>query len=153
MLPRGVKRMENLIPVLLIGLAGGVAVGLQGPLTSMMSQRIGTMESVFIVHLGGAILAGVIVLGMKGGNLGAWRTVPWYALGAGALGLVVLSAVSYTIPRIGAATTVTLIIVAELVASTLLDHFGLLGTSVRLLDPARVLGIVVLFLGTWLIMR
>ncbi|HEX7586908.1 MAG TPA: DMT family transporter, partial [Anaerolineae bacterium] len=83
--------MENLIPVLLIGLAGGVAVGLQGPLTSLMSQRIGTMESVFVIHLGGAILAGAIVLGMQGGNLGAWRTVPWYALAAGALGLVVLS--------------------------------------------------------------
>ena len=42
-------------------LAGGVAVALQGPLTSMMSQRVGTLESVFIVHLGGA---GLGLLGM-----------------------------------------------------------------------------------------
>lgn len=145
--------MENLALVLIVGLAGGAAVGLQAPLTSLMSQRIGTMESVFIVHIGGAILAGAALLVVRGGNLGAWRSVPWYALAAGSLGLVVLSAVSYTIPRIGAATTVTLVVVAQLVTAALLDHFGLLGTSVRLLDPARLIGIAVLFAGTWLIMR
>jgi transporter family-2 protein len=145
--------MENLALVLIVGLAGGAAVGLQAPLTSLMSQRIGTIESVFIVHLGGAILAGIALLAVRGGNLGAWRSVPWYALAAGSLGLVVLSAVSYTIPRIGAATTVTLVVVAQLVTAALLDHFGLLGTSVRLLDPARLVGIAVLFAGTWLIMR
>jgi len=145
--------MENLLLVLIVGLAGGVAVGLQAPLTSMMSGRLGTFESVFIVHLGGAILAGLPLLVMRGGNLGAWRGVPWYALAAGALGLVVLSAVSYTIPHIGVATTVTLIVVAQLVTAALLDHFGLLGATVRVLDPARLLGIVVLFAGTWMIMR
>jgi bacterial/archaeal transporter family-2 protein len=145
--------MENLFLVLAVGLAGGVAVGLQGPLTSMMSERLGTMESIFIVHLGGAILAGLPLLVVRGGNLGAWRSVPWYALAAGALGLVVLGGVSYTIPRIGVATTVTLIVVAELITGALLDHFGLLGATVRVLDPARVIGILVLLVGTWLIMR
>ena len=145
--------MESLIVVLVVGLAGGIAVGLQGPLTSLMSQRLGTMESVFIVHIGGALLAGIALLAARGGNLGAWRGVPWYALAAGSLGLVVLSAVSYTIPRIGVATTVTLIVVAQLITAALLDHFGLLGASVRLLDPSRLLGIAVLFVGTWLIMR
>ncbi len=145
--------MENLVLVLMVGLAGGIAVGLQAPLASMMSGRLGTLESVFIVHLGGAILAGLPLLAIRGGNLGAWRDVPWYALAAGAFGLVVLSAVSYTIPRIGVATTVTLIVVAQLVTAALLDHFGLLGATVRLLDPVRLLGIGVLLAGTWLIMR
>ena len=145
--------MQTLILAVIIGLAGGVAVGLQGPLTSLMSQHIGTMGSVFIVHLGGAVAAGVLLLVIGGGNLGAWRSVPWYALGAGLLGLVILSAVSYTIPRIGAATTVTLIVAAQLILSALLDHFGLLGTSVRPLDLTRVVGIAVLFFGTWLMVR
>lgn len=145
--------MESVLVVLAIGLAGGVAVGLQGPLTSMMSERIGTVESVFIVHLGGALFAAVPLLLFRGGNLGNWRSVPWYALAAGIFGLVILSAVSYTIPRIGVLTSVTLIIVAELVTGAILDHFGLLGATVRLIDPARLLGVLVLLLGTWLVMR
>lgn len=145
--------MQPLILAVIVGLLGGVAVALQGPLASLMSQHVGTMESVFIIHVGGALLAGVLLLAIGGGNLGAWRSVPWYALGAGVFGLVVLSAVSYTIPRIGAATTVTLIVVAQLILSTLLDHFGLLGTSVRPIDLSRIMGITVLLLGTWLMVR
>ncbi len=145
--------MENLLLVLAVGLAGGVAVGLQGPLTSLMSGRIGTMESVFIVHLGGTIFAAIPLLFVGGGNLGNWRSVPWYALVAGIFGLVILPAVSYAIPRIGVLTTVTLIVVAQLVTGAVLDHFGWLGAAVRLMDPVRFFGIGVLLLGTWLIMR
>lgn len=145
--------MQSILLVLAVGLAGGVAVGLQGPLTSLMSQRLGTLESIFIVHLGGAIVASLPLLVLRGGNLGEWRSVPWYALGAGVLGLVILGGVSYTIPRIGVATTVTLIVAAQLITAALLDHFGLLGAAVRPLDPLRVLGMLVLFLGTWLIVR
>ena len=144
---------QSLILAVIIGLIGGIAVGLQGPLSSLMSQRIGTMGSVFIIHLGGAVIAGVLLLVLGAGNLGAWRRVPWYALVAGVFGVIVISAVSYTIPRIGAAVTVTLIITAQLILSTLLDHFGLLGTSVRPFDLPRVAGIAVLLVGTWLIVR
>jgi transporter family-2 protein len=145
--------MHSLFLAVIVGLLGGVAVGLQGPLTSLMSQHVGTMGSVFIIHLGGALMAGALLLALGGGGLSAWRNVPWYALGAGFFGLVVLSAVSYTIPRIGVATTVTLIVVAQLILSTLLDNFGLLGASVRPIDISRILGIAALFLGTWLMVR
>ena len=145
--------MDNLLIVLAVGFAGGIAVGLQGPLTSLMSERIGTLESIFIVHLGGALFAGIPLLFLTGGNLSQWRTVPWYALAAGSLGLVVLSAVSYTIPRGGVALTVTLIVVAELLTAAILDQFGWLGTAIRPLDPVRSLGIIVLFVGTWLILH
>lgn len=145
--------MHPLVLAVIVGLLSGVAVALQGPLASLMSQYVGTMGSVFIIHLGGALMAGAVLLVLGGGRLGAWRGVPWYALGAGVFGLVVLGGVSYTIPRIGAATTVTLIVVAQLILSTLLDHFGLLGTSVRPIDLSRTLGIAVLLLGTWLMVR
>ena len=46
--------MQSIIVIILIGLAGGIAVGIQAPLSSMISQRLGILESVFIVHLGGA---------------------------------------------------------------------------------------------------
>jgi len=145
--------MQTLILATIMGLLGGVAVGLQGPLTSLMSRYIGTIESVFVIHMGGMIIAGAMLLVMGGSNLGAWRSVPWYALCAGVWGVVVLSAVSYTIPRIGAASTVTLIVTAQLILSTLLDHFGLLGTSVRSADLSRMIGIAVLLMGTWLMVR
>jgi len=145
--------MQLLILVVLVGLAGGVAVGLQGPLASLMSQRIGTLESIFYIHLGGAVFSLIPLLFLGGGNLGRWRSVPWYALGAGILGLAVLGGISFLIPRIGVATAVTLIVAGQLVVSALLDHYGLLGASIRHLDIPRAFGLVIVFVGVWLTVR
>jgi len=145
--------MQTVLFVVIIGLIGGVAVGFQGPLTSLMSQRLGVMESVFVVHFGGAVAAGIPLLMMRGGNLAAWRGVPWYALGAGVFGLVVLSAISYTIPRLGVTATIILIVAGQMVIGLILDQFGLLGTEVRPVNLSRLLGTAALLLGIWLIVR
>ncbi len=145
--------MPTLLLVVIMGLLGGVAVGLQGPLSSLMSDRLGLMESIFIIHIGGAILIGVPLLVHSGGNLAQWRSVPWYALLAGGFGLVVISAVSFAIPRIGVAATVTLILAGQMLVSAAADQFGWLGADTRPIDLTRLVGILVLFLGVWLIVR
>lgn len=145
--------MQAIVVTVIVGLIGGISVGFQVPLVSLMSQRIGIMESTFIVHLGGTIFSGVLLVTVRGGNLSAWQSVPWYALVAGIFGLVVVAASSYTIPRLGVASLVTLLVVGQLIIGVLLDHFGLLGATVRALDLSRVVGIVVLFAGLWLILR
>ena len=145
--------MESILLIILIGLAGGVAVGLQSPLASMLSQRLGMFESVFIVHIGGAIAALVPLLIYGGGRLGQWRSAPPYALGAGIFGLIVIAAISYTIPRVGVAAAITTVVGGQILVSALLDHFGVLGAVARPLDLPRLLGLAVVMLGVWLTVR
>jgi transporter family-2 protein len=144
--------MESILLVILIGLAGGLAVGLQGPLASMLTQKLGILESVFIVHLGGALIA-LIPMFVLGSRLGEWRSVPWYAFGTGIFGLVVIGAISYTLPRVGAAAAIMTIVAGQLLISVALDHFGLLGAAQRSLDATRVLGLGVVMVGVWLTVR
>jgi transporter family-2 protein len=66
---------------------------------------------------------------------------------------VLIGAISYTIPRIGVAPTITLIVAGQLIIGALLDHFGLMGLSVRPLDVWRVTGIIVVFVGVWLMVK
>jgi len=138
---------------LLIAFSGGVAAALQATLASLMGQRVGSMASVFIVHIGGTLLAGALLLGQGGGNIAQWRTVPWYALGAGTLGVGILSAINYAIPRLGVGTTITLFVAAQLTVGVVVDHLGLFGTEVRPFDVARTLGVASLLFGTWLMVR
>ena len=145
--------MESVILIILIGLAGGAAVGLQSPLASMISQRLGVFESVFIVHLGGAMVVLVPLLFMGGGKLSEWRSLPWYALCAGVFGLIVIAAISFMIPRIGVAASITAIVAGQLLVGLFLDHFGLLGASIRPMDLTRGLGIVVVLAGVWLTVK
>ena len=145
--------MGTLSFVLFFGLIGGIAVGLQGPLASLMSQKIGTLESVFYIHLGGTLAALIPLLFYGGRNLSRWREVPWYALGAGALGLIVIAAMSYMVPRVGVAPAVVLIVAGQLLVSVVLDHYGLLGAHSRPFDLTRALGLLLVFLGVWVTVK
>ena len=145
--------MQPILLILLIGLAGGIAVGLQSPLASMMSQRLGTLESIFIVHAGGALIALIPLLVYGGGKLSQWRTVPWYALVAGVFGLVVIGAISYMIPRIGVAGSIITVVAGQLLVGTILDQFGWLGAMQRPLDATRLLGLAVVLIGVWLTVK
>jgi transporter family-2 protein len=145
--------MESVILIILIGLAGGIAVGLQAPMASIITQRLGTFESVFIVHLGGALLALLPLLVYGGGKLAHWKELPWYTLLAGGFGLVVIGAISYMIPHIGVAAAVITIVAGQLLVSTILDHFGWLGGMGRPMDLTRAIGLAVVLVGVWLTVK
>jgi transporter family-2 protein len=80
-------------------------------------------------------------------------SVPWYALGAGIFGLIVIGAISYMIPRIGVAGAITTIVAGQLMVSVVLDHFGWLGAMSRPLDPTRIIGLAVVLVGVWLTVK
>jgi len=145
--------MESIFLIILVGLAGGIAVGLQSPLASIISQRLGLFESVFIVHIGGAIIALIPLLVFGGGKLTQWRTLPWYALGAGVFGLIVIGSISYMIPRVGIAAAITTIVAGQLLMGTILDHYGLLGATVKSMDVTRAFGLAVVLAGVWLTVK
>ena len=144
--------MNAIFLIILIGLAGGVAVGLQSPMASMLTQKLGIFESVFIVHIGGALIA-LIPLLIYGSRFSQWRSVPWYTLGAGIFGLIVIAAISYMIPRVGVAASITTIVAGQLLVGTILDQFGLLGAAVRPLDVTRLFGLGVVLVGVWLTVK
>jgi transporter family-2 protein len=146
-------KMQPVFLIIFIGLAGGVAVGLQSPMASMITQRLGVFESIFIVHIGGALAALVPLLFIGGGKLGSWRSVPWYALGAGIFGLMVIGAISYMIPRVGVAASIITLVAGQLLVGTILDHFGLLGAAQRTVDIPRAIGLIVVLAGVWLTVK
>jgi transporter family-2 protein len=57
------------------------------------------------------------------------------------------------IPRVGVAASITLIIAGQLIISSLLDHYGLLGVHIRHMDWQRVLGLLIVFIGALVTVR
>ncbi len=145
--------MDSTLFIILIGLIGGIAVGLQAPMASMITQRLGIFESVFIVHVGGALVALLPLLLYSGGNVARWKELPWYTLLAGGFGLIVIGALSYMIPRVGVGAAVITIVAGQMLVSTVLDHFGWLGGMGRPMDPTRAIGLAVVLVGVWLTVK
>jgi len=145
--------MDSIFIIILIGLAGGIAVGIQSPMASMITQRLGLFESVFIVHTGGAVIALIPLLVYGGGKLSQWRSVPWYVLGAGVFGLVVIAGISFMIPRVGVAAAITTVVAGQVLAAAVIDHFGLLEAHLRPMDLTRAIGLAVVLFGVWLTVK
>lgn len=145
--------MSNFLVLAVIAVIGGAVVTLQAQFIGLMDQKMGTVESVFFTYAIGGVMIAVVLAILRGGNLAAWRNVPWYALTSGLAGLVIIAALSYTVPRLGIVTAFTIFVASQFLVGALFDHFGLLGATVRPLDISRLLGVAVLLLGVWLIIR
>ena len=119
----------------------------------IMDQKIGTKESVFITYAGGGVLIGLMMLFVRGGHLNSWPKVPWYALTAGVMGLIIVGVFAYAVPRLGMTKGFAVMIAAQLLAALAFHQFGLLGAPVRPMNLERILGGLFLVLGTWLILK
>jgi transporter family-2 protein len=139
--------------IILIGLIGGVAVGIQGLLGGAMGQRVGGAASSFIIHLGGLLASGVFLYLRGGEKIKEWSTLPWYMLGSGVLGLILFLTINHTLPRLGGTIMITLIIIGQLATGIIIDHFGLLGVAPRPVDLYRLAGLAALLVGGYLIAR
>ena len=139
--------------LIIVAVIGGISVALQAQMMGLLDKSIGTLEAVFITYAGGGLLIALIMIFMRGGNLGAWQSVPWYAYSSGALGLVIVGAIGYSAPRLGLVATFTIIVSCQFMIAALIDHFGLLGATIRPIDLPRLLGISLLLAGIWLTIR
>ena len=145
--------MTETIGTLIVGVLGGIAVGTQAPIAGAMGQRVGGLASSFVVHLGGAVVSGLLLLARRGEPIGDWRTLPWYMMGAGVFGVILYLTLTHTVPRLGAAGSLTLVIVGQLVAGMIIDQFGLLGMAPRPVDLNRLVAFGFLVTGGYLMVR
>ncbi len=141
------------VVTILVGILGGLSVGLQGPIATQMGRRVGSTASSFVVHVSGAILSGLLLFFRAGENIQNWRSLSWYMLGSGFFGLVLYLTINHTMPRLGAATALALIIIGQLTVGLVVDHFGLFDATVRHVDAWRLAGVALLLAGGYLVMR
>jgi transporter family-2 protein len=76
---------------------------------------------------------------------------PWWIWTGGLLGVVVVLVSLGLVNRLGAAFLFALMVVGQMLASMVIDHFGLFGVSEHAISPLRVLGVALLLAGVVLI--
>ncbi|HUX22388.1 MAG TPA: DMT family transporter, partial [Spirochaetia bacterium] len=100
------------------------------------------------------LMVGVILLFPRTANL---RHLPgpnqWYLYLGGVLGLVIVAAPVFLVPRIGATATVTAIVIGQLTMAVVADQFGLFGNPKIALTIPRLLGVLLLASGAYLVAR
>ena len=86
-------------------------------------------------------------------SLPQMKFMPIWQYTGGLLGATMLLGAILVGPRLGAAALVALLLAGQLFAAVVFDHFGILGFSARAVTLPRVLGIVLIGIGAFLVRR
>ena len=145
--------MTGLLLIVVVAVAGGAAIAMQAQLAGLVSDRVGTLEAVFITYGVGGLLSALLMLVARGGSLGQLRQLPASIYLAGVFGLVIVGAIAFSVGRLGVVRGLLLITVAQFVWSALIDQFGWFGADVQPLTLGKAAGIALLLGGGWLVLR
>ncbi len=137
----------------LVALVGGLAITLQAHCMGIVDVALGTKTSVTFTYASGGLVALLLAFATGGLETKGASALPWWVWTNGALGLVIVGAIGFVVPRLGAGRGLTLILVSQFLLAAAIDHFGLLGAVQRPMDASRVAGLVVLLAGAALVVR
>ena len=146
--------MVNVIPYILLAVIAGSCLPTQAGINSRLnlwaqspvlaatiSFSVGTLSLMFYV----------LVMRIPIPDTTSLSRYPWWIWTGGFLGAFFVASTVILAPRLGAASMVSLIIAGQMLASLILDHFGLIGYQPHPLNIWRALGVVFIVGGVVLI--
>lgn len=139
----------------LIGVIAGSMITIQSVLNASLGRKTGNFGSVLILTLVSiGVLLILIILFPGTANL---RNLPgpaeWYLYLGGILGVVILAAPIFLIPQIGATSTLTALVIGQLLLALLIDHFGLFNMPRIEINLPRLMGLILLIAAVFLVRR
>ncbi|MBA2536150.1 MAG: DMT family transporter [Actinobacteria bacterium] len=134
---------------LVAGLAGSMQVAISGAL----GRRIGVLEAAaFGGIVAAVILVGVALAARNSAGIAAIREPPWLWLG-GLMGAIVVTAVTFSPPRIGTFATIGLLVASQLAMGVVIDALGLFGLERIPFTWERAVGLALLAGGAVLVLK
>ena len=146
--------MDKGVAVAVAAVVGGLVVT-QAPLNSQLGRSVGGLQA-SVVALGISFVA-LLALAAVTDGLGGLRRIgeaPWHVvIGGGLAGALYVGSIVWTVRALGAGGLTAVTIAGQLGVAVLIDHYGWLGVDRSPVTVAKVAGIALLALGTWLVIR
>ena len=133
-------------------------IGVQAAMNSILGKRLGlpvfTLVFSLLQFAASIVPVLLVVLWQRSASERQliWHEVfqapPWLHIGA-ALGVFILMGLAFGVSRIGAFAGFAGVLLGQLLAGMIIDHYGFFGTALQPLSAHRLIGLVFLFLGVW----
>jgi transporter family-2 protein len=139
-----------------LGLGAGASIIVQQALVADLRSALNSaLWAVFVSYLGGLLT----MMALLAVSRQAWPTAAqvgassWLSWAGGVFGVIYIAIAVAILPRLGAATTLALILTGQMLASVVIDHFGLFGVPRHPVDLGRLFGVLMLAGGVALVSR
>lgn len=134
--------------------AAGALVGLQAPINSTLGRTVGTLTGAALAFVLGTVVLVAVAVAVEGFRplRPAFGLPPYYLTGSVIAAVyVVVALLSVRVLGGGGVTAAT--ISGQITASLVVDRLGVLGVEPRPLSTGRLVGVGLLLVGTYLVVR
>jgi bacterial/archaeal transporter family-2 protein len=134
-------------------IVGGL-IALQAPINSGLGKATGTFPAAAISFITGTILLfGIVLVSGDVGKMSGVTDVRWHYLIGGLLGAAYVTTVLLTVRTLGAGGVTAATVAGQLTAAVVIDRLGILGLETKPITLTRLVGVLLLFGGTLLVIK
>jgi transporter family-2 protein len=148
--------MQNLIWPAVLTISAGISVVIQQALNANLRTELNSAAwSGFVSYLLGVVFMACLAVALRDPlpSANTMVRVPLWAWGGGIFGAIFIALSIVTIPKLGGAGYIALLVTGQMIAGLAFDQFGWLGIPERQIDVPRLLGVALLVGGVVLIRR
>lgn len=132
---------------ILFAIISGIAMSVQGIFNTRLSEKIGLWETNVIVQATALVITLLISVFLKKfGYKNIANVNKLYLLG-GVLGVIIIFTVMKSMSAMGATTSVSIILISQLLSAALIDAFALFGTQKISFGFKEILGVLIMICG------
>lgn len=150
----GTKPMSNSLTLSVVMLAAGIGIPVMAALNAGLGARIGNPTfAAFLLFLLALILTGVVAMvkPMPPKEL-LFATPPQYFLGGLFVAFYVLT-VTWIAPKIGVGNAIFFVLLGQIFAAAVIDHYGAFGSTKSPISLTRIFGLLLMALGIFFARR
>ena len=133
--------MNNLVSAII-----GALIAVMIMLNGTLSNALGNYTATIIIHIIG-LSAIIFVLLLSKQKFIINRGIPFYLYSAGAIGVFAVLFNNLTFSSLGISLSLALGLLGQTITSIIIDHFGLLGMQVMQYQKKKLIGLIFIILG------
>lgn len=137
----------------IITLIAGMFMSIQSIFNTKLGEKVGMLESTFIVHSVGLLTALFLVLLFGKGSLKEVAHVKKVYLIGGMFGVGIVFGVMKSFQHLGPMKAMSLLVISQLCSSLIIETFGLFGAERISLTVNKPLGILIMIIGFFVLKR
>ncbi|WP_445364265.1 DMT family transporter [Microbulbifer sp. ANSA003] len=147
--------MQNAVIYPSLMLIAGIGIPVMATLNSGLGIKLGSSAlATTLLFLVGLVISAAYLLKTEGLPSAVFsKDIAWYFYLGGILVAFYILSVTWVSPRYGVGNAVSFVLLGQLLAISVIDHFGLLGPQQTSLDTKRLIGLAMMVVGVLLVVK
>jgi bacterial/archaeal transporter family-2 protein len=153
---KNISIMNNTFIFILLALITGALIPVQASTNAAFSKSIGNPYITGVVVLLIGLIAALLFITLSKTQVPALaqlKSAPLYSYAGGLIVCTYVIMITVITPKLGVANSIGLIVTGQIICAVIIDHFGLFGATVRMIDAQRLIGAVMMIGGIYLVMK